>query len=223
MPQLVAIFDLDGTLTTERSSWRFLHERLGIWRGRAERYQEQYLRGEIDYVTFCELDAREWAGIAAAKVEAIAGEIALARGVPETVAELRRLGFRLAIVSSGLDLLARRVARELGFDRWVANSLVARDGVLVGEAIVRVYDDNKLPVAEQVLRELGGCWERALAVGDSENDLPLLRRAAVGVAVAPESPKVAAQAPHVIAPGEFSRIAELARGVLGQASPGRGQ
>ena len=54
----LALFDLDGTLTRERSSWEYIHRRLGVWEENAEKFQEAFLRGEIDYNRFCELDAK---------------------------------------------------------------------------------------------------------------------------------------------------------------------
>jgi len=35
----MAIFDLDGTLTRERSIWEYIHRQLGKWVGFAEAYQ----------------------------------------------------------------------------------------------------------------------------------------------------------------------------------------
>jgi len=39
------IFDIDGTITRHISSWRYIHERLGLWADRAFRYQEDFLAG----------------------------------------------------------------------------------------------------------------------------------------------------------------------------------
>ena len=59
----LAIFDLDGTLTTERSIWEYIHKQLGKWYGFAEEYQKKFLAGEISYDRFCELDAEVWRGM----------------------------------------------------------------------------------------------------------------------------------------------------------------
>ena len=37
----LVIFDLDGTLTQERSIWEYIHKQLGKWYGFAEEYQKQ--------------------------------------------------------------------------------------------------------------------------------------------------------------------------------------
>ena len=33
------IFDIDGTITTHISSWRYIHEKLGLWQKQAFNYQ----------------------------------------------------------------------------------------------------------------------------------------------------------------------------------------
>jgi phosphoserine phosphatase len=77
----LALFDLDGTLTRERSAWEYIHRRLGVWEGNAERYQEAFLRGEIDYHRFCELDAAVWKGMKVPAGQRILREIPLYEGI----------------------------------------------------------------------------------------------------------------------------------------------
>ena len=51
----LVIFDLDGTLTQERSIREYIHKRLDKWHGFAEEYQKKFLAGGISYERFCEL------------------------------------------------------------------------------------------------------------------------------------------------------------------------
>ena len=48
----LVIFDLDGTLTQERSIWEYIHKQLGKWYEFAEEYQNQFLAGKISYEGF---------------------------------------------------------------------------------------------------------------------------------------------------------------------------
>ena len=68
----LAIFDLDGTLTQERSIWEYIHKQLGKWVGFAEAYQKKFLAGLISYEEFCELDAKVWRGMRVGKLTEIA-------------------------------------------------------------------------------------------------------------------------------------------------------
>jgi HAD superfamily phosphoserine phosphatase-like hydrolase len=112
----LALFDLDGTLTRERSAWEYLHRHLGVWEGNAEKYQEAFLRGEIDYTRFCELDAAVWKGMKVSAVQQILREIPLYEGVDELVKYLKSRGIRLGIISSGLSLLSDWMREKYGFD-----------------------------------------------------------------------------------------------------------
>ena len=47
MKYKLIIFDIDGTITSHISSWRYIHERLGLWAREAFTYQEQFLAGKI--------------------------------------------------------------------------------------------------------------------------------------------------------------------------------
>ena len=71
----MALFDLDGTLTKEKSAWEFIHRHLGVWEGYAEKFQEAFLKGEISYKRFCQLDAAIWKGMKVAELERILRKI----------------------------------------------------------------------------------------------------------------------------------------------------
>src|SRR5512136_1623632 len=102
----LALFDLDGTITQERSAWEYIHRRLDVWRGQAEKYQEAFLRGEIDYDRFCRLDAAIWKGMRISEVKKILMEIPVYEGLEDFLRYLRSKRIKLGIISSGLSVLA---------------------------------------------------------------------------------------------------------------------
>ncbi len=57
--------------------------------------------------------------------------------------------------------------------------------------------EDKLPLAEQTLRELGLDWSQAAAMGDDWPDLPVLRRAAISCAPPSAHPEVRARVDYV--------------------------
>ena len=57
-PYLALLLDLDGTLTRVESLWKHFHESFSVWERDAEMDQERFSSGEIDYATFCRLDAQ---------------------------------------------------------------------------------------------------------------------------------------------------------------------
>lgn len=191
MPKFkLALFDLDGTLTTERSAWEYIHRRLGVWDGRAEKFQQAYLRGEISYDEFCLLDAAVWKGMKVSEVKRILGEIPLQPGTGELFAYLKEKGVALGIVSSGLSFLSERFQEEFGFAYAVANDLKTEDGILTGGIRIRVHYDQKAEWVEDARRRFGLQREEVFAVGDSSGDIPLFRACGFSIAFNCHSPQL---------------------------------
>jgi phosphoglycolate phosphatase len=93
-------------------------------------------------------------------------------GVRETLAELRRRGYRTAICTNKLQRATVRVLRGLELDDLF-------DGVAGGDRYaVRKPDPGHLL---QLIREMGGQPKRAAMIGDSENDAAAGHAASVPV------------------------------------------
>jgi phosphoserine phosphatase len=177
----VVFFDCDGTLTRVRSSWEYLHRRLGLWEKKADRYQELFRSGAIDYERFCELDSLLWKGTALSAAEEVAAEIPYQAGACACVEGLRARGIYTVIVSTGLSLIVDRAQRELAVDRAFSNGLVARAGFLTGEFDLAVHFDAKGRIVADLLASLGLSRKEAAAVGDGEGDRGMFE--AVGTAI----------------------------------------
>ena len=186
----LALFDLDGTLTRERSAWEYIHRRLGVWEGNAERYQEAFLRGEIDYYRFCELDAAVWKGMKVPAVQRILREIPLYEGIEGLMDYLKSRGVKLGIISSGLSLLSDWIRDKYGFDYAVANELGMTDGVLDGTIRIHVHYDQKAKWVQEARRRFNARKEEILAVGDSAGDITLFQTAGFSIAFNSRSPRL---------------------------------
>ncbi len=186
----LALFDLDGTLTKERSSWEYIHRRLGVWEGYAEKFQEAFLRGEIDYHRFCQLDAAIWRGMKVSVLEGILEEIPLHDGVKEFLEYLRSRGMKLGIISSGLTILAERIKEEFNFDYAVANALEVAAGLLTGEIRIQVQHDRKGEWVRVAQRHFNAATEEILAIGDTTGDIDMLRLAGLSIAFNPLSSRL---------------------------------
>jgi phosphoserine phosphatase len=145
------IFDLDGTLTQERSIWEYIHKQLGKWYGFAEEYQKQFLAGEISYERFCELDAEVWKGMRVEELLEIVKRVPFHHGAGELIDHLKKKGLKLAVVSSGLSMLSNWVHQKYGFDYSVSNALLHSDGVLNGKVKIQVYYDQKAEWVRRIL------------------------------------------------------------------------
>ena len=201
-------FDMDGTLVDVDSSWAAVHSYFGDQNAEALRL---FLAGEIDDEEFIRRDVALWwrhrPTISVQELETILAQVPLMPGAQELFAGLHARHVHTAIVSGGIDLLARRIGKELGIDYVLANGFrVNANGRLTGEGIIRVPIKDKEAVLAQVQRQLGFTPEDSGAVGNSEIDVGMFRRARIGVAFQPADDAVIAGATQVVTERNLARV-----------------
>jgi phosphoserine phosphatase len=182
LPYKLALFDLDGTLTKEKSIWQYIHVKLGKWYGFADRFQERFLAGDISYEQFCELDAQVWKGMRVEELMKIVETVPFYPGVDELINHLKKKGLKLGMVSSGLSVLSDWVHRRYGFDYSVSNDLIHENGTLTGKVRIQVYYDQKAAWVGKILNQFGVRPEESIAIGDSLGDMDMLQMAGFSVA-----------------------------------------
>jgi phosphoserine phosphatase len=199
----MVVFDLDGTLTTVDSLWRYMHAAFGTWQHgqvAAERYQNR----EISYKEWAEADAKHWAGVSIPRLETLLDGIPYQEGAKEVFNELKKRGVKIVILSAGLSILAEKAAKELGADAAVANELRTDNGRLTGEIDVKVAVDSK----EIVVREIASMYDVPLRevalVGDRGFDLG--NPECLRIAFMPKDDVARLQANHVIETADLREI-----------------
>jgi phosphoserine phosphatase len=182
---LLAGFDLDGTLLQHDSSWAAIHRHFGTEHLGAASLR-LYTEGKIDYKEFMRRDISSWPKqVTRAEIEQVLSGYKVRKEAPGLLDELRRRGMKLALVTSGIDILARDVAVELKMDHWVANGLrFDKKGRVKPEGIGRVDPTRKDLAYRKLLRRLGIPPGKTIAVGDTIYDLAFLKTAAMGFMLA---------------------------------------
>jgi phosphoserine phosphatase len=178
----LVIFDLDGTLTQERSIWEYIHKQLGKWYGFAEEYQNLFLAGKISYEEFCERDAQVWKGVRVEELLEIVKAVPFHPGVNELINFLKQKGLNLSMVSSGLSLLTNWVHQRYGFDYSVSNNLLHENGVLTGKVKIQVYYDKKAEWVRKILNQFEVKPEEVIAIGDSRGDIDMFQMVGFSIA-----------------------------------------
>ncbi len=182
---LLAAFDMDGTLLEEDSSWAALHRHFGTV-DRSRLSLDLYTRGRIDYREFMKRDIASWPiGTTKSEIERVLFKYRLRREARTVVKGLRERGIDVAVVTSGIDILAERVAESLGIGHWLANGLrFDGNGVLLERGIGRVDPRRKDVAYRRMLGRLGIDVKRTIAVGDTIYDLEFLKAAGKGFMLA---------------------------------------
>ncbi len=186
----LAVLDVDGVLVDARSSWRVVHEELGTLRD-AEVYARLFWEGRISYADWMLADTQLWLEAEprldrSLLVDILWSRLGIVPDAHEAVEGLRRLGFEVALVSGGLDLVVERVAAVLGVRLWVSPRLRFDDrGRLLpgGEPLVEA--DAKHRWLLRFAAQLGVPLRNVVVIGDTAIDAPMMRLAGCGVAVRP--------------------------------------
>jgi phosphoserine phosphatase len=205
-------FDCDGTLTKIKSSWEYIHRRLGIWENNADEYQELFRQGLIDYDEFCRRDALLWKGLALHEVMEIVSQIPYQDGAEETVSTLKEMGVFTVIVSTGLSFLIDRARVELGIDMSLSNELLTENGFLTGQTKINVEYERKGYWVKNILNSMGIDRSASCAVGDGEGDRDMFGAVGLPIGYNPD-PSIKPLLAHSIQDGRLASLVSILREV----------
>lgn len=125
------------------------------------------------------------------------------------VATMQAQGAYAALVSGGFTAFTASVAAHLGFDENRANTLLAETGKLTGDVGRPILGRQaKIEALEEITARLGLAEAEVVAVGDGANDLGMLGRAGMGVALHAK-PSVAAQCDLRVNCGDLTALLYL--------------
>jgi len=181
----LASFDMDGTVLEHNSSWVAIHRHFGTERKGAASLR-LYTEGKIDYREFMRRDISSWPkGVSRDEIKSILSDYRLRREAPGVFEELRSRGIQTALVTSGIDMLAKEVAKDLRIDYWLANGLrFDGEGKLLPKGIGRVDPTRKDLAYLRLLKKVGIPRTKTIAVGDTIYDLAFLKSAGLGFMLA---------------------------------------
>lgn len=212
----LACFDMDGTLTKVRSSWKWVHDCFGV---DSEPNYRAFVNGEIDEKEFMRRDIALWKDrkpdINIRDIARTFRDMPLIDGIQETVACLQDNGIACVIVSGGIDLAAKMLKDEFGFDGYVADSLEAGpDGTLTGEGIQHVDLRDKGIQVKEIMKEYYTRPERTISIGNSYTDIPMFKCTGLSIALNPADPWTKEAATHWI---ETDNISDILDFIIGDA------
>ncbi|MEY3734780.1 MAG: hypothetical protein RL347_2139 [Actinomycetota bacterium] len=179
--QRLVVMDVDSTLIQDEVI-DLLGEQAGVL-DRVADITERAMRGEIDFTESLTQRVALLRGLPAEALEVATARIRLTPGARTLCRTLRRLGFRVCLVSGGFTDIIAPLAQELEVDGLRANTLEVVDGRLTGRLLGDIVDRRgKRAALEDFAAEFGIPLARTVAIGDGANDLDMLEAAGLGVA-----------------------------------------
>ena len=144
---------------------------------------QRAMDGELNFNQSLKKRVQLLKGIPQQTLNRVAQKLPLRKGALTLCRELRKLGYKTAIISGGFDFCANVLQKQLNIDRVYANSLELRDGALTGALVGKIVDSKaKLMHLKHLVKEMGINIEQSVAVGDGANDIEMVSKAGLGIA-----------------------------------------
>ncbi|KAG0750359.1 hypothetical protein G6F57_000207 [Rhizopus arrhizus] len=179
----LVVFDMDSTLIYQE-----VIDEIARYAGVVDKVSaitEAAMNGEIDFKESLRRRVALLNGTSVSVLENVKQILTFTEGARFLCSALKKLGFKLAVISGGFLPLARYVKSELGLDYAFANQLkVSSDGLtLTGETVGPIVDGiRKAELLEVIAQAEGVTLNQVIAVGDGANDLWMLNKAGLGIA-----------------------------------------
>ena len=189
-------FDMDSTVI-ETEVIDELAIRAGVG-DQVKAITEAAMRGEID---FCESFRQRCAllkGLDVSVMQEIAENLPITEGVDRLMRILKKVGFKIAILSGGFTYFGNYLKQKYNIDYVYANELEVENGKLTGRHVGDIVDGKRKAELLRLIAQVENVDIRqTVAVGDGANDLPMISIAGLGIAFHAK-PKVKATAKQSI-------------------------
>ncbi|MBI9080055.1 MAG: phosphoserine phosphatase SerB [Pseudodesulfovibrio sp.] len=144
---------------------------------------EAAMRGELDFKQSLRKRLSLLKGLDESVLKDVAARLPLAEGAERLISNLKKVGYKIAILSGGFTYFGNVLKERLGIDYVYANELEIVDGKLTGKAVGSIVDAaKKAELLQEIADKEGISLQQVIAVGDGANDLPMLNLAGLGIA-----------------------------------------
>jgi phosphoserine phosphatase len=175
------VLDVDSTLVQGE-----VIEMLAAHAGCAEEVAKvtaHAMAGELDFAESLRARVALLEGLPATALDLVRGSLRLTPGARTLVRTLKRMGYRIGIVSGGFTQITDMLVADLGLDYAAANTLEIVDGRLTGKVLGEIVDrPGKAAALVRFATEYGVPLTQTVAVGDGANDIDMLNAAGLGIA-----------------------------------------
>ena len=210
------VFDMDDTIL----EGRFVDscfEKFGI-----SEQLEEVRNLEADPIIRSKLIATKLKGRSINELIEVVDDLPIIKDVKQTIVELKKRGYIIGIISDSYDCITNHVKNKLGMDFSLSNELEFSKSVCTGEIKIPSFFFNrpgsvcqhilcKTNAILNIIAKYGIKIENCIAIGDSTNDLCMIKESGLGIAFCSREPLLNHHADVVISSPSFSELLTLAK------------
>jgi phosphoserine phosphatase len=165
----LCVFDFDSTLM-DGETIDFLAQEIAQ-KEKVSAITEMAMRGEIDFFESLIMRVKLLKGLEIEKVKKVCSSLPYIKGAKETIAKLKKAGYKTIVFSGGFRCATSYAKKMLGFDADFSNILHYKKGKLtgfVGGTMMFGYSKGEMLQKLQSILEISP--EDTIAIGDGAND-----------------------------------------------------
>ena len=182
---VLVVMDVDSTLI-QQEVIDLLADYAGVM-PEVKEITEQAMSGKLDFKQSLAKRVGLLEGLSEEIFQWLKPQIQLTPGVQELILAVHELGGKIGAVSGGFSQVLEPLAKEIGLDYWMANSLEVRGGKLTGNLVGPVIDaEAKATALKSWASDSRIPLEQTIAIGDGANDIQMLECAGYAVAFRPK-------------------------------------
>lgn len=177
----LVVFDMDSTLI----QGEVIDELADLLGKKAEvsALTKRAMEGEMDFQESLLRRVSLLRGLSRKDLDYVYSHIKLSPGADRLIKVLKRLGYRIAIISGGFTYFVERLKNELGVNYAYANALEFEGESITGRLQGLIVDGRrKADLLELLAQQEGVMLDQVIAIGDGANDMQMLKKAGLGIA-----------------------------------------
>ena len=177
----LVVFDMDSTLIRGEVI-DVLANHAGAGQ-QVARITESAMNGEIDFKESFSRRVALLKGLDEMVLARVAENLILTEGAERVIHTLKKLGYKIGIISGGFNYFGEALQKRLNLDYVFANLLEIENGKVTGNVTGDIIDGwRKAEILKTIATVENISMQQTIAIGDGANDLPMLSIAGLGIA-----------------------------------------